>query len=256
MNIAEFSQWLKTPAGFDFCLKLYIVEAAIDVPIFIFSVLIPSSIASLNLWILVLICVPIFVTAVRAGFASAALLSYSSDSGAAHKNWLFSYSCILLGWYIIGLCMFRRVRSATQGSFPYIVAFINIGLGGLSTVAFKKNELPARQPDECLESADAKDYEHQLCELTSRVFTVKTHGDQPGDSIETPCDLGQCVICLAEYYPGDVACELHCQHFYHSACFQDWIRNGGRSCPLRCSPKESTKLITANMAQIPAGPSV
>lgn len=46
-------------------------------------------------------------------------------------------------------------------------------------------------------------------------------------------NLGECVICLEEYEPGDRIGRLECLCFFHERCILDWFtRKGPGSCPV------------------------
>jgi hypothetical protein len=47
-------------------------------------------------------------------------------------------------------------------------------------------------------------------------------------------EQNECVICLSSYQENDDITRLRCNenHYFHSACIEDWIRRGGNKCPI------------------------
>jgi len=43
-----------------------------------------------------------------------------------------------------------------------------------------------------------------------------------------------CVICIADFEPGETLARLPCGHFFHVECVNHWLAENGH-CPLRCS---------------------
>jgi len=55
-----------------------------------------------------------------------------------------------------------------------------------------------------------------------------------------------CVICIAEFTPGDFLARLPCGHTFHMECVSQWLRQHGK-CPLRCAgivlpPEDSSEV--------------
>lgn len=43
-----------------------------------------------------------------------------------------------------------------------------------------------------------------------------------------------CVICIADFAPGELLARLPCGHIFHKECVSQWLRQHGK-CPLRCA---------------------
>ncbi|EFJ15489.1 hypothetical protein SELMODRAFT_118474, partial [Selaginella moellendorffii] len=54
----------------------------------------------------------------------------------------------------------------------------------------------------------------------------------------------RCHICLVEYEEGDQIRVLPCQHEYHQACVDKWLKEVHRVCPL-CRGNVCSKTIPA-----------
>lgn len=52
--------------------------------------------------------------------------------------------------------------------------------------------------------------------------------------IETGKFEPTCVICIADFEPGETLARLPCGHFFHLECVNHWLADVGH-CPLRCS---------------------
>ncbi|CAL1162004.1 unnamed protein product [Cladocopium goreaui] len=54
-----------------------------------------------------------------------------------------------------------------------------------------------------------------------------------------------CVICIADFAPGELLARLPCGHTFHKECVSQWLRQHGK-CPLRCagmvSPAEDSEV--------------
>ncbi|CAI9768066.1 unnamed protein product [Fraxinus pennsylvanica] len=42
----------------------------------------------------------------------------------------------------------------------------------------------------------------------------------------------ECAVCLCRIDEGDEVKELGCNHLYHRACLDRWVRYGHRTCPI------------------------
>ncbi|XP_030464021.1 receptor homology region, transmembrane domain- and RING domain-containing protein 1 isoform X3 [Syzygium oleosum] len=53
-------------------------------------------------------------------------------------------------------------------------------------------------------------------------------------------DREVCAICLEDYKDGEILKTLPCQHEFHSACVESWLKKGGLFCPV-CKHDVRTK---------------
>lgn len=47
-------------------------------------------------------------------------------------------------------------------------------------------------------------------------------------------DENECIICMTAFGPDDTITKLNCDgnHFYHTPCIENWIRQGSNQCPM------------------------
>jgi RING-finger-containing ubiquitin ligase len=47
-------------------------------------------------------------------------------------------------------------------------------------------------------------------------------------------DDNECIICMTAFGPDDMITKLDCpgNHFYHTACIENWIAQGSTQCPM------------------------
>eukprot|EP00930_Biecheleria_cincta_P075340 TRINITY_DN62505_c0_g1_i1.p1 TRINITY_DN62505_c0_g1~~TRINITY_DN62505_c0_g1_i1.p1 ORF type:complete len:316 (-),score=36.40 TRINITY_DN62505_c0_g1_i1:174-1121(-) len=64
-----------------------------------------------------------------------------------------------------------------------------------------------------------------------RAAQVVTVGESV--DIETGKFDPTCVICIADFEPGETLAQLPCGHFFHVECVNHWLAENGH-CPLRC----------------------
>ncbi|XP_022867265.1 uncharacterized protein LOC111386986 isoform X1 [Olea europaea var. sylvestris] len=66
-------------------------------------------------------------------------------------------------------------------------------------------------------------------------------------------DIQQCYICLADYEEGDKLRVLPCNHKYHVACIDKWLKEINRVCPLcRCNVCEDAGECSASDTEVPS----
>ena len=54
-----------------------------------------------------------------------------------------------------------------------------------------------------------------------------------GEELEVEREAEICTICLEEFAEGrSVVKTMKCGHFWHSACIEQWLRQGPTHCPL------------------------
>lgn len=55
-------------------------------------------------------------------------------------------------------------------------------------------------------------------------------------NVETPVEMGNCVICQRLMRSSQTIKQLHCNHMFHLLCFRSYLRNNNTTCPIcRCN---------------------
>ena len=55
-------------------------------------------------------------------------------------------------------------------------------------------------------------------------------------NVETPVEMGNCVICQRLMRSSQSIKQLHCNHMFHLLCFRSYLRNNNTTCPIcRCN---------------------
>eukprot|EP00928_Gymnodinium_smaydae_P044838 TRINITY_DN29929_c0_g1_i1.p1 TRINITY_DN29929_c0_g1~~TRINITY_DN29929_c0_g1_i1.p1 ORF type:complete len:245 (+),score=25.91 TRINITY_DN29929_c0_g1_i1:94-828(+) len=92
----------------------------------------------------------------------------------------------------------------------------------------------------------------EMCSLTLEDVTLRLFVFEAVANAEigspTMDSSDACCICLDEYQPGDVICELVCHHKFHKSCVEEWtrtdVKESSKLCPLRCAVSAMSQAST------------
>jgi hypothetical protein len=220
---------------------LHLAEAIIDVPIIAVLMSMPHIVKPGMRFELMLM--PLFVTTIRGCWAMLYICPADNDDALDVIKHFFKVrfcpwsAAILIVWYIVLLSVHPNTFTTDATDTDISVIFVVWLLVGNISLCFSSCMiLEAREYGEVFQthrSVDTTEISRQKIEaLTSRTFEIKA------DDIElAKSNSDLCIICLAEFYPGESVRELHCHHRYHAECFENWVikGRGEARCPMQCN---------------------